>query len=131
MARSVYVTGIGRGDGRQAVELGMMELLSRQVGRVGVFRPLMHERTDHVVDLLRSRYRIDLAPEEMYGLGYDEAAALQAERGQDELVGMLVDRFRALERQCQAVLVLGTDFAGTNIPDELAVNARLANEFGA
>jgi len=29
------------------------------------------------------------------------------------------------------VLVLGTDFAATNIPDELAVNARLANEFGA
>ncbi|MFC1441161.1 phosphate acetyltransferase [Streptacidiphilus sp. N1-10] len=131
MARSVYVTGIGRGDGRQAVELGVMELLTRQVDRVGVFRPLMHSRTDHVVELLRGRYRIDLAPEEMYGLSYDEAAALQAERGPDELIGMLVDRFRALERQCQAVLVLGTDFAGTNIPDELAVNARLANEFGA
>jgi phosphate acetyltransferase len=36
-----------------------------------------------------------------------------------------------VERQCQAVLVLGTDFASTSIPDELAVNARLANEFGA
>ncbi|WP_042392547.1 phosphate acetyltransferase [Streptacidiphilus carbonis] len=131
MARSVYVTGIGRGDGRQVVELGVMELLTRQVDRVGVFRPLMHSRTDHVVELLRGRYRIDLASEEMYGLSYDEAAALQAERGPDELIGMLVDRFRALERQCQAVLVLGTDFAATNIPDELAVNARLANEFGA
>ncbi|MEY9967679.1 phosphate acetyltransferase [Streptacidiphilus sp. MAP12-16] len=131
MARSVYVTGIGRGDGRQAVELGVMELLTRQVDRVGVFRPLMHTHTDHVVELLRGRYRIDLPREQMYGLSYDDAAALQAERGQDELVGMLVDRFRELERQCQAVLVLGTDFAGTNIPDELAVNARLANEFGA
>ena len=131
MARSVYVTGIGRGDGRQAVELGVMELLTRQVDRVGVFRPLMHAHTDHVVELLRGRYRIDLPAEEMYGLSYDEAAALQAERGPDELVGILVDRFHALERQCQAVLVLGTDFAGTNIPDELAVNARLANEFGA
>ncbi|TDU04116.1 phosphotransacetylase [Streptomyces sp. 846.5] len=131
MARSVYVTGIGRGDGRQAVELGVMELLTRQVDRVGVFRPLTHSRTDHVVELLRGRYRIDLASEEMYGLSYDEAAALQAERGPDELIGMLVDRFRELERQCQTVLVLGTDFADTNIPDELAVNARLANEFGA
>ena len=131
MARSVYVTGIGRGDGRQAVELGVMELLTRQVDRVGVFRPLTHSRTDHVVELLRGRYRINLASEEMYGLSYDEAAALQAERGPDELIGTLVDRFRELERQCQTVLVLGTDFADTNIPDELAVNARLANEFGA
>ncbi|MBC3844015.1 phosphate acetyltransferase [Streptacidiphilus sp. 4-A2] len=131
MARSVYVTGVGRGDGRQAVELGVMELLTRQVDRVGVFRPLTHQRTDHVVELLRGRYRLDLPPEDLYGLSYEEAAALQAERGPDELIGLLVDRFHQLERQCQAVLVLGTDFAGTNIPDELAVNARLANEFGA
>ena len=131
MARSVYVTGIGRGDGRQAVELGVMELLTRQVDRVGVFRPLTHHRTDHVVELLRGRYRLELPTEQLYGLDYEEAAALQAERGPDELVGLLVDRFRRLEQECQAVLVLGTDFAGTNIPDELAVNARLANEFGA
>ena len=131
MARSVYVTGIGRGDGRQAVELGVMELLTRQVDRVGVFRPLTHGSTDHVVELLRGRYRLDLPREQLYGLTYEEAAALQAERGPDELIGQLVDRFRQLEQQCQAVLVLGTDFAGTNIPDELAVNARLANEFGA
>ncbi|MEU1418910.1 phosphate acetyltransferase [Kitasatospora sp. NPDC005751] len=137
MARSVYVTGIDRGDGRQAVELGVMELLTRQVDRVGVFRPLVHahapgERgSDHVVELLRTRYRVDLPTAELYGLTYEEAAALQAAQGQDELVSTLVDRFRALERRCQAVLVLGTDFADTNIPDELAFNARLANEFGA
>ncbi|MFF4813562.1 phosphate acetyltransferase [Kitasatospora sp. NPDC001309] len=137
MARSVYVTGIDRGDGRQAVELGVMELLTRQVDRVGVFRPLVHAAapgesgSDHVVELLRGRYRIDLPGPELYGLTYEEAAALQAAQGQDELVSALVDRFRALERRCQAVLVLGTDFADTNIPDELAFNARLANEFGA
>ncbi|GGV08791.1 phosphate acetyltransferase [Kitasatospora herbaricolor] len=134
MARSVYVTGIDRGDGRQAVELGVMELLTRQVDRVGVFRPLVHAHApggDHVVELLRDRYRLDLPATEMYGLTYEAAAALQAAQGQDELVGALVERFRALERDCQAVLILGTDFAGTNIPDELAFNARLANEFGA
>jgi len=50
---------------------------------------------------------------------------------QDELIGLLVDRFRQLEQQCQAVLVLGTDFAGTNIPDELAVNHRLRRVLAA
>jgi phosphate acetyltransferase len=131
VARSVYVTGIGRGDGRQVVELGVMELLTRRVDRVGLFRPLVHPPTDHVVELLRGRYRVDLPAQAPYGLSYDQAAAIQAERGQDELVGMLVDRFRAVERECEAVLVLGTDFTSTNIPDELALNARLANEFGA
>ncbi|MFB7450654.1 phosphate acetyltransferase [Streptomyces sp. NPDC056194] len=131
MTRSVYVTGIDRGDGRQVVELGVMELLTRQVDRVGVFRPLVHHRPDRLFDLLRSRYRLTQDPSTVYGMDYHEASALQAERGTDELVSRLVDRFHAVARDYEVVLVLGTDFAATQLPDELALNARLANEFGA
>ncbi|MFB7510091.1 phosphate acetyltransferase, partial [Streptomyces broussonetiae] len=46
MTRSLYMTGIGRGDGRQVVDLGIMELLTRHVDRVGVYRPLAHEGPD-------------------------------------------------------------------------------------
>lgn len=132
MTRSVYVTGIDRGDGRQVVELGVMELLTRHVDRVGVFRPLTHsDGPDRLFDLLRSRYRLTQSPDSVYGLSYEEAAALQAERGTDELVSRLVERFHAVARDYEYVLVLGSDFAGTNLPAELNLNARLANEFGA
>ncbi|MGK5449066.1 phosphate acetyltransferase [Streptomyces radiopugnans] len=131
MARSVYVTGIGRGDGRQVVELGVMELLSRRTGRVGVFRPLAHDGPDPIYDLLRSRYRLSQPAGTVVGLGYDEAVAVLADRGVDELVSRLVDRFHTVARGYEAVLVLGTDFADTGLPAELALNARLANEFGA
>ncbi|MFD7295587.1 phosphate acetyltransferase [Streptomyces sp. NPDC059897] len=131
MTRSVYVTGIDRGDGRQVVELGVMELLTRQVDRVGVFRPLVHDGPDRLFDLLRSRYRLSQDPATVYGLDYHEASAIQAEQGTDELVSRLVDRFHQVARDFDVVLVLGTDFADTQLPDELALNARLANEFGA
>lgn len=131
MTRSVYVTGIDRGDGRQVVELGVMELLTRQVDRVGVFRPLMHDGPDRLFDLLRARYRLSQDPASVYGMDYHEAAALQAEQGTDELVSRLVGRFLRVAREYEVVLVLGTDFSGTQLPDELALNARLANEFGA
>ncbi|APS19121.1 phosphate acetyltransferase [Streptomyces parvus] len=131
MARSVYVTGIDRGDGRQVVELGVMELLTRQVDRVGVFRPLVHDGPDRLYELLRARYRLSQSPATVYGLDYHEASAVQAEKGTDELVSRLVDRFHQVAREYEAVLVLGSDFADTQLPDELALNARLANEFGA
>ncbi|MEV1044855.1 phosphate acetyltransferase [Streptomyces sp. NPDC049916] len=131
MARSVYVTGIERGDGRQVVELGVMELLTRQVDRVGVFRPLVHDGPDRLYELLRARYRLSQSPASVHGLDYHEASAVQAEKGTDELVSLLVDRFHRVARDYEAVLVLGTDFAATQLPDELALNARLANEFGA
>ncbi|MER6093775.1 phosphate acetyltransferase [Streptomyces bluensis] len=131
MTRSVYVTGIDRGDGRQVVELGVMELLTRQVDRVGVFRPLVHHTPDRLFELLRSRYRLTQDPATVYGLDYHEASTLQAEQGTDELVSTLVGRFHQVARDYDVVLVLGTDFADTQFPDELALNARLANEFGA
>ncbi|NDZ78704.1 phosphate acetyltransferase [Streptomyces sp. SID10853] len=131
MTRSVYVTGIDRGDGRQVVELGVMELLTRQVDRVGIFRPLVHDGPDRMFELLRSRYRLSQDPASVYGMDYHEASALQAEQGTDELVSHLVGRFHEVARAYEVVLVLGTDFAATQLPDELALNARLANEFGA
>ncbi|MYQ48565.1 phosphate acetyltransferase [Streptomyces sp. SID4985] len=131
MTRSVYVTGIDRSDGRQVVELGVMELLTRQVDRVGVFRPLVHDGPDRMFELLRARYRLTQDPATVYGMDYEEASSLQAERGTDELVSVLVDRFHRVARDYDVVLVLGTDFAATQLPDELAINARLANEFGA
>ncbi|RBM20390.1 phosphate acetyltransferase [Streptomyces sp. PT12] len=131
MTRSVYVSGIGRGDGRQVVELGLMELLTRQVDRVGVFRPLAHHGPDPVFELLRGRYRLGQSPEGARGLGYAEAAELQAASGMDELVTRLVDRFHEVAAAYEVVLVLGTDYADTQLPAELTLNARLANEFGA
>ncbi|WP_411080824.1 phosphate acetyltransferase [Streptomyces sp. cmx-18-6] len=131
MARSVYVTGIDRGDGRQVVELGVMELLTRQVDRVGVFRPLVHDGPDRLYELLRARYRLSQSPASVYGLDYHEASTVQAEKGTDELVSLLVERFHRVAREYEVVLVLGSDFAATQLPDELALNARLANEFGA
>ncbi|MFF0597255.1 phosphate acetyltransferase [Streptomyces antibioticus] len=131
MTRSVYVTGIDRGDGRQVVELGVMELLTRQVDRVGVFRPLVHDGPDRLFELLRARYRLAQDPATVYGMDYHEASALQAEQGADELVSTLVERFHRVAREFDVVLVLGTDWADTQFPDELALNARLANEFGA
>ncbi|QHC31436.1 phosphate acetyltransferase [Streptomyces sp. HF10] len=131
MTRSVYLTGIDRGDGRQVAELGVMELLTRQVDRVGVFRPLVHDGPDRLFELLRARYRLSQDPATVIGMDYREASVIQAEQGTDELVSTLVDRFHALARDYDVVLVLGTDFAATQLPDELALNARLANEFGA
>jgi len=131
VTRSVYVTGVGRGDGRQVVELGVMELLTRQVDRVGIYRPLVHDTPDRIFELLRSRYRLTQDPATVFGMGYEEAAALQAEEGQGALTARLVEGYLRVAEDYGTVLILGSDFAETNLPAELGVNARLANECGA
>ncbi|AYF31857.1 phosphate acetyltransferase [Micromonospora tulbaghiae] len=134
VARSVYLTGVGSGGGKSTVALGLAELLSRQVERIGAFRPLVAgDGTDPILALLTERYRMELPVDELYGATYAEASVLVAEGRREELISRIVTRYREVERRCPAIVVVGSDFAygdGTG-PRELAFNARLATEFGS
>ncbi|MEU7923080.1 phosphate acetyltransferase [Micromonospora zamorensis] len=135
MARSVYLTSVGSGGGKSTIALGLAELLSRQVGRIGVFRPLVSGTgPDPILALLHDRYRVDLPEADLTGMTYAEAAALVADGRREELISRVVERYRAVERQCPAVVVVGSDFDDPGDPAhprELAFNARLATEFGS
>ncbi len=134
MARSVYVTSLEPGGGKSAIALGMAEVLSRRVRRLGVFRPLVRVEPDPVVELLRQRYGMRHGR----GPGYEHAAQLLGEGRREELIGQVLEAFHALERDCDAVIIVGTDYghdlAGHDepgLPEELGLNLRLAGELGA
>lgn len=130
----MYLTSVGSGGGKSTVALGLAELLSRQVERIGAFRPLVSgQRPDPILALLTERYRVRLPIDELHGATYAEAAALVADGRRDELIARIVARYRAVERHCPAVVVVGSDFADGDGAGarELAFNARLATEFSS
>ncbi|KAB1128882.1 phosphate acetyltransferase [Micromonospora sp. DT46] len=135
MARSVYVTSVGSGGGKSTIALGLAELLSRQVERIGAFRPLVRGHgPDPILALLSDRYRIELPLADLSGTSYAEATALVADGRREQLIAGIVERYREVERRCPAVVVVGSDFADGGDgagPRELAFNARLATEFGS
>jgi phosphate acetyltransferase len=139
VARSVYLTSLGQGGGKSTVALGLAELLSRQVERIGAFRPLVAEAgRDPILRLLHERYRIIPPVASLAGATYAEAAALLAAGRREELVTRIVERYRAVERECAAVVVVGSDFddagdlaGASGLSRALAFNARLATEFGS
>ena len=94
--------GSAPGVGKATVALGLVELLSRQVARIGVFRPLVggpgdgpDPRPAH-----RRATAIGSAPTTAYGVTYAEAAALVADGRREELVARIVERYREVERRC-------------------------------
>ncbi|MFC4021642.1 phosphate acetyltransferase [Micromonospora sp. GCM10011542] len=135
MARSVYLTSVGSGGGKSTIALGLAELLSRQVGRIGVFRPLVAGAgPDPILALLSERYRVELPLADLAGATYAEATALVADGRREELISHIVERYRSVERRCPAVVVVGSDFDDPGDPAhprELAFNARLATEFSS
>jgi phosphate acetyltransferase len=130
VARKLYVTAMEPQSGKSVVALGLMELLSARVERLGFFRPIIPAAAgpDPQIELIRRRYHLKAPYEQMHALTEDEAAAIPA---YDELRKRVVAAYRHLEDECDFVLCEGTDFTSATSALDYGLNADLANELGA
>jgi len=132
MSKNVYITAMEPRSGKSIVLLGLMELLSRRVQNLGIFRPMIQagEQKDEDLELARARYKLKFAYDDLYGCTHQEARALLSTGQSEALIKMLVNKFRALERQCDVVVCVGTDFTGVATAMEFDFNADIANHLG-
>lgn len=130
MARKLYVTAMEPQSGKSVVALGLMELLSARVERLGFFRPIVPsaDEPDAQIELIRRRYQLAAPYEQMHALSQEEAAAVPA---YEELRKRVVEAYKQLEQGCDFVLCEGTDFTSATSALDYGLNADLANELGA
>jgi phosphate acetyltransferase len=124
----VYIASPEGQTGKSAVALGLLDALTREVGSVGVFRPLTNTSAgvDLIVDLLVNQPGIHQSYSEALGVSY-EAARENA----DEAMHVIVQRFGELSERFSVLLVLGSDYTDVSTGTELSFNARVAANLGA
>jgi phosphate acetyltransferase len=125
---SLYITSTTIRAGKAVVALGTLETLARKVGRIGIFRPIVNDADDALIELLTVRYQLQSV--RPYGLTYAEASSHSDDEGDARLIAHLVDVFMHMRDNFDFVLVIGTDFSGPSPSTELALNARLATNMG-
>ncbi|WP_062380511.1 phosphate acetyltransferase [Demequina pelophila] len=127
MTRSIYIASAEGDTGKSTIALGITNLLAKQVGRVGIFRPVsrVKEGRDYVLDLLLGHESIDLTYEEAVGVTYADVHA-----DPDKALATILQRYHALERKCDAVVVVGTDYTDVSAAAELEFNGRVAANIG-
>src|SRR5512139_1605354 len=132
-AKSIYIFGAEPQAGKSAVLLGIMELLSRHVQKLGFFRPLVREgeTKDNAIRLISNRYHLPFSNRVKYGMTFEEARTLVAEEKYDEVLKRILGEYGSLESDCDVVVCLGTGFH--DIPPGLALdfNIDVANNLGA
>lgn len=133
MTRSLYIAGIEPQSGKSVVALGLMELLSKRIGRIGYFRPVIpsDEVRDNNIELIRSRYGLALAYHDMYAYTHDTARRLSIDGRMESVLKTIMDRFRAMRSQCRFILCEGTDFTGIASAFEFDFNAEVARNLGS
>jgi phosphate acetyltransferase len=133
MGSSVFVASVEGYTGKSAVALGVLDALSRRVERVGVFRPIVrrdgasyHSGRDYVLELLTSHDAVSLSYDDCAGVTYEEVHA-----DPTAALDRIVDRYHRVADQCDAVVVVGSDYTDVGTPTEFSYNARIAANLGA
>jgi phosphate acetyltransferase len=132
MSNNLYITSMAPRSGKAVISLGIMEMLSRRIRKIGFFRPIIPEGgPDNNLQLILKRYDLDIPYEAMYAYTHDDAMDIIARGESDDLIKGIVAKYKALERQCNFVLCEGTDYTGVSSAFEFEFNAALANNLGA
>ncbi|RKS93329.1 phosphate acetyltransferase [Microbacterium sp. AG790] len=128
MAQSIYITSTEGLSGKSTIVLGVLDALTRSTPRVGVFRAIARsiDERDYVLEMLLDHIGVDLDYEEAVGVTYDDVR-----RDPDAALSRIVERFKAVEAKCDAVVVVGSDFTDVGSTSELGYNARIAANLGA
>ena len=127
MSSGVLVAGAEGHSGKSTIALGLIDALAGTVERVGVFRPVVRDgpERDYVLELLVSHDAIDLDYGDCAGVSYDDVQS-----DEDQALSTIVEKYRKLQKQCDSIVVLGSDYTDVGNPAELEFNARVAANLG-
>ncbi|KUI43296.1 phosphate acetyltransferase [Mycobacterium sp. IS-1590] len=125
---AVYVASPEGDTGKSTIALGILHRLTATVAKVGVFRPItrLGEDRDYILELLLQHTTAGLSYDDCVGVGYE-----QLHEDPESALAEIVDRFHRVADQCDAVLIVGSDYTDVATPSELSTNARIAANLGA
>ena len=127
MTKVVYVASPEGRVGKSVIALGLIEALATTVQSVGVFRPLVKSlRRDQVTETLLNLPGINQTFDEAVGVSYDEMTA-----DPDAAMSLIVQKYGRIQDKYDAIVVVGSDFAGVFAPSEMAFNASIAANLNA
>jgi phosphate acetyltransferase len=125
---AIYIASPEGDTGKSTIALGILHRLAATVAKVGVFRPItrLGEDRDYILELLLAQSTAGLPYEDCVGVSYQ-----QLHEDPDTAIGDIVDRYHHVADQCDAVLIVGSDYTDVAAPSELSTNARIAANLGA
>ncbi|OBG79817.1 phosphate acetyltransferase [Mycobacterium sp. E3305] len=127
---AIYIAAPEPETGKSTLALGLLHRLTATVAKVGVFRPITRvpdgKDHDYILDLLLQHTTAGVPYEQCVGVTYQQLHA-----DTDAAIATIVDAYHAMADDCDAVVIVGSDYTDVARPAELSVNARIAVNLGA
>ena len=132
--KAVYITTIEPHSGKSIVSLGLMQLLLSKTAKVGYFRPIIDDRlpgeVDNHINTIITYFNLDLDFHDAYAFQRAEVLRKKNENKEDEIIGKIIEKYKALEERFDYVLIEGTSFTGEGSLIEFDINVLIAKNLG-
>ncbi len=131
MSKNLYIAAAESEAGKSMIVLGIMDFLSRHIEKIGFFRPIVRSGVnDNHIRLISSRYNLKFAYDSMYGVTSDEMLEFHQTGDTESVYTAILDKYKALEENCDFILVEGSDFRSYLSTYEFDFNLQVANNLG-
>ncbi len=133
MSKNLYIAATEANSGKSLIVLGIMNILTRHIKKIGLFRPIIQldQQKDHNIELISNRYNLPFDHDSMYGMTGKEAFELIQEGDFDSMITGILKKYKKLETECDFILIEGTDFTSSLKPFEFKFNLQMANNLSA
>ncbi len=131
-AKTLYIASLEPEAGKLVVTMGIMEFLSRSVGNVAFFRPVIDtdKDLDPDIKLIRSRYCPNMSYEESYGFKASEVKTFVAEGRIKFFLEELINKLSILKGQYDFVLCQGLNATSFLSAFDVDINMEIAKNLG-
>jgi len=136
MASNLYITATEAKSGKSVISLGVMEMLLRNIDKVGFFRPIINSNPemgekDADINLINTHFNLGMPYEDTFGYTADEASTLISEGREEELLEGVITKYNSLKDRYDFILCEGTDFASSTAAFEFDINGEISKNLGS
>ena len=132
--KAIYIATTEPNSGKSLISLGLMQLLLGKAAKVGYFRPIIDDvkagEIDNHIHTVISYFNLDLKFEDAYAFTRSEVIKMKNGDKDDEIIGRIIDKFKAIEERFDFVLVEGSSFVGEGAIIEFDINVLIAKNLG-
>ena len=129
MANSLFVTAMEPHSGKSAVTLGLMQLLLRNIRKVAFFRPIIacEPGQDPETELMIKQFNLQMDLDDTYACTLADARDMINSRKQQQLMELILQKFKYVSEKYDFVLCEGTDYASADSRLEVSLNLEIAS----
>ncbi len=134
MSKAVYIATTEPNSGKSIISLGLMQLLLGKAAKVGYFRPIIDDfepgGIDNHINTVTQYFNLDIPFSDAYAFTRSEVIQRKNEDRDDEIIGKIIEKYKAIEERFEFVLVEGTSFSGEGTIIEFDINVVIAKNLG-